>query len=1151
LEDDSINPLDLEFLYNGGGVGMGDFNGDGLQDLYFTGSRVANRLYLNTGQFHFKDVTAEAGVDGGGRWCNGVTVIDINNDGWPDLYVCATLGTAARRANLLYINQGPGTDGVPVFKEMAAAYHLADTGHSVLGAFLDYDHDGDLDMYLVETSPASRARTTFFGQNVADTVILNSDKLYRNDWDSVSRHPVFTDVSIQAGIRDDGYGLGVNIADFNRDGWPDIYVSNDFLTDDKLYINRRDGTFSDEAPRYFKHTSQDAMGNDVADINNDGWPDLVCLDMDPADNYRKKKNMVGDNYGYYRNMPQNGYLRQYVRNTLQINRGPIPSFGDSIKPLVFSDVAFMAGIAETDWSWTPSLADFDNDGLCDLIVTNGYPRDVTDHDFVAYRRDAGGLVAKQTLLAHIPSIEIANYAFRHTGGLHFEDVSRSWGFQQPSFSNGAVYGDLDNDGDLDYVVNNINGPAFVYENTLNDPGHPRHPYLRVRLKGGADNADAIGASVELYLGHGRYQSYYHTPSRGYLSSVDPVVHFGIPGKTALDSLVIRWADGSVRRLRGVAVDQTLTVRKSDTTEASEDRRPAGTPEVPVDPLFRQVTAEAGIRYRHTEHDFVDFNQQRLLPHKLSQYGPGLAVGDVDGNGLEDVFIGSSQGFSGQFLFQQPGGHFIEKSLTAVTDRDNAQVEDRGVLLFDADGDGDLDLYVAAGSVESPVGSKYYQDRIYENVGRGRFREDTAALPLNHTSKSAVVGADFDHDGDIDLFVGGRVNPGRYPEAVSSCLLRNDSRPGHIRFTDVTRSLAPALLNIGLISDALWSDFNNDGWADLVLAGEWTPLVFLENEAGHFKDITANTGIQKQTGWWRSLVAGDFDNDGDMDYLAGNLGLNAYFRADSLHPLGIYGGDFDGDGRYDAIPTLYLPDGHGVKKEFPAQGRDDLIRQMAQIKKQFPSYKAFATATITDILSPGELQGALILHAVNLRSCLVENLGQGHFRLKALPEQAQSAPVYGMVAGDFNGDGNLDVALVGNDFGAEPSLGRYDAFNGLILTGDGKGGFTPLSLQAGGFYVPGDGKALVKIILGKDHYGLLASQNQGPVQLFTLERPASVIPLEPGDQALQIHLKDGRMRRTECYYGSSFLAQSSRTFVKDSTMIDVEIINAEGGRRIVR
>ena len=1148
VENDSINPIDVTNIYNGGGVGIADFNNDGLQDIYFTGNMVSNKLYLNKGKMQFDDITEEAGVNGHGKWCRGIAVVDINNDGWQDMYVCASMDkNPEKRKNLLYVNQGLDKKGIPFFKEMAAEYGLDDTTHSTMAAFFDYDTDGDLDMYLVVNQIIPGINPAIFKPKITDGSFPSTGRLYRNDWSAKLKHPVFTNVTKLAGVTIEGYGHGVNIADFNKDGWKDIFVTNDFNSNDLLYINNHDGTFTDKSASYFKHTSANGMGQDVIDINNDGLSDVVELDMSPEDNYRKKMMLSSSGYQTYQNADYFKYQYQYVRNSLHINQGPRINLNDSIGDPVFSDIGFFSGISETDWSWCPLVADFDNDGFRDIVVTNGFPKDITDHDFITFRQQASNIATKQYTLQQVPQVKLHNYGFQNNGDLTFNNVTDNWGLATATFSNGAAYADLDNDGDMDMVVNNINDEASVYENTLMDSKPKDKHYLTVKLAGDSLNKSALGAWIEVYYGGGKQQVYEVTPYRGYLSSIQLDAHFGLGNYTAIDSIVVKWPDAKKQVLKNVTADQTIKIDIKNAT----DRYSWTEPIFAQNNLFKEITDNLGIHYVHQQKDFVDFNIQKLLPHKFSEYGPALATGDLNGDGLDDIIVGGNSLYGATVLLQQGNeGTFLQKELMPPIAGKAMPSQDMGITLFDADGDGDLDIYVSGGGYESKPNTEAYQDKIYINDGKGNFALDSNALPKNFTSKSCVRAIDYDKDGDLDLFIAGRVEPWSYPKQVSSYIYRNDSKDGHIQFTDVTSQVANSLNNIGLVCDAVFTDFDNDGWPDLVLAGEWMPVTFLKNEKGIFKNVTPNSGIANQIGWWNSIAAGDFDNDGDIDYVIGNLGQNSFYKATDKYPVSIYAKDFDNNGSYDAFPSLYLPASQEdqTKKEFPAQTRDDIIKQMIGMRSKFQNYKTYATATMDKLFTPEQLKGALILNANNLKSSYCRNDGGGKFTLIPLPMQAQLSALNGMTVDDFDGDGNLDLLINGNDYGTDVSVGRYDALNGLVLKGDGKGSFTSLSILQSGIYIPGNGKALVKLRGKNGKYLIAAGQNRGPLKVFELKRNIQTIALQPNEVSGEKTFKNGKTQRLEFYYGASFLSQSARFLSIDSNIKSIMIHDSKNSKR---
>ena len=1056
IENDTLNVIDYTYIYNGGGVGVGDVNNDGRDDIFFAGNQVSSRLYLNKGDFTFQDATEGAGVHTT-RWATGVAMVDINQDGWLDIYVCvANKFDAAQSKNYFFINQGADAPGGEVtFVDEAEAYGLADDGYSTQATFFDYDRDGDLDMYLLTNGLEP------FSQNIARPKKtqgegLSNDKLYRNDTSlEEGRGVTFTDVTQEAGILTEGYGLGVAVNDINQDGWPDVYAANDFITNDLLWMNNGDGTFTDKAADYLKHQTHNGMGTDIADFNNDGLVDIMVLDMLPEDNFRQKM-MFGkpndERFKLYRNY---GYTPQYVRNTLQLNNGLTPEGNPS-----FSEIGQLAGVSKTDWSWSALFADFDNDGYRDLLITNGYAKDVTDMDYASYRSSASQFGTEEAkrkkaiqLAALLKEAKVHNYVFKNNRDLTFTDVSGEWGMDVPSFSNGTAFADLDNDGDLDLVMNNINDEAFIYKNTLKKS--PENNYLRVELAGPPANPAGLEAVVRLKYAN-QQQYHHHSVYRGYTSTVEDIIHFGLGKYTSVDSVEITWPDGKYQLIEKVPANQVLTVRYSDATGS-----PPPTKSTPL-PLLVDISASVPLDYKHQEQDFIDFKYEPLLPRRYSQDGPGLAVGDVNGDGIDDFYVGGAKEQAGRFFMQHPDGRFTAQSLPG-----DSLYEDMGAVLFDADQDGDNDLYVVSGGNEFAADHPAYRDRFYRNDGRGSFVEDSTAIPPITTSGSCVKAADYDQDGDLDLFVGGRLLPKQYPLPTASYVLRNEGG----RFLDVTKAVAPELHALGLVTDALWTDFDQDTQPDLIVVGEWMPITFFRNQGGTFTKVTQATQLPNTVGWWNTLVADDFDQDGDPDYIVGNLGLNSKYKASPTEPVGLYTKDFDQDGRIDPILTYYI-----MGEEYPAAFRDALSDQMNVMRRRFPKYETYGRTTFAEMFTPEEMNGVYTLKAERLTTSYLENQGDGTFAIRDMPMVTQIAPIYRILADDLNGDGHSDVLMVGNSYATEVYQGWYDAFIGQALLGDGAGHFRPLTLGESGFYVNTDAKDMVKLERNGNPLWVVANNN---------------------------------------------------------------------------
>jgi hypothetical protein len=1118
IESDSFNILTDEYIFNGGGVAVADFDQNGLPDLFFTGNQVPNRLYLNEGEFKFKDVSEIAGIMAPENWCTGSVIVDINNDGWLDIYVATAMKKGpGERNNLLFVNQGKDASGNVTFKEMAAQYGIADPGNSMGAAFLDYDLDGDLDLYVLNNEQLT-AKPTNFRPKVTDGSAVNNDSFYRNNGDGT-----FTNITIEAGITFEGFGLGLLIADVNNDGWPDIHVSNDYITNDILYINNQNGTFSNQTKENLRHQSQFSMGSDFSDFNNDGLPDLITIDMLGEDNYRKKTTIGKNVYQTYLNNEQFGYEYQYVRNMLHLNNGPgIP----------FSEIGLMAGVYQTDWSWAPLFGDVDNDGHRDLLITNGFPRDITDKDFANYRADVGSIASTRQLLDSIPIVKIPNYSYRNIGNLGFEDTGKIWGLDIPSFSNGAAFVDLDGDGDLDYVVNNINDPAFIFENTLNESENLPN-YLRVKLKGPTSNPQGLGAKVLLRPTSENLLYQEMQVVRGYMSSIEDVLHFGLDSIETVGELTVIWPDGKESKFSDVKSNQVFEI---DYSSSKTEKNSLAVLDLGENQKYlSEVSEELGVSYIHQEADKIDFNVQRTLPHKLTQFGPALAVGDLDGNGLEDLIIGSSSGFSPIWYAQQVDGKFLQKELLPG---ENPIFEETGILLFDTDNDGDLDLYLVSGSAEFLPDAAEYSDRIFLNDGKGNFTPDKNFSSVK-ANGSTVRGADYDGDGFLDLFVGGRSPIGKFPLPEKSFLLRNVNG----QLTDVTDQIAPELRNVGMVTDAVWSDVNGDGKVDLIVVGELMPITIFINQGNKFEK-QKETGLENYLGWWNSIATADFDQDGDTDFVIGNLGANNAYHPTFERPVKIYAKDFDNNGSVDPVTFAYYKDREGgIYNSFPSHFWDDLIGQSPMFRRKFDRYKYFALSTEESFFTEEEKQDVVILTGNYDRTVWVENLGNGKFQVHELPVMAQIAPTNGIITDDINGDGFTDILMVGNDYGNEIFIGRLDASVGLLLLGGGNGDFKAVSPKESGFIVPGDAKALVKLnpSFGPPIY--FASQNRGKLLAFkSTNEEAKSLSFGQNAMALILEFANGKKQRFELSQGSGFGSQSSRevTFpkgTKSAVMID--------------
>jgi enediyne biosynthesis protein E4 len=1053
--DKDFNIYTYRNYYNGGGVAIADINNDGLLDVYLTGNIVPNRLYLNKGDFKFEDITEKAGVAGTKAWSTGVSMADVNGDGFVDIYVCNSGDIKGdNKQNELFINNGDNT-----FTERAAEYGVADRGYTTHAAFFDYDKDGDLDLYILNNSYQAIGSFNLRKNERPRRDSLGGDKLMRNDGNR------FKDVSVEAGIYGSviGFGLGVTVGDVDKDGWMDIYVSNDFFERDYLYVNKHDGTFKECLTEQMRSVSGASMGADMADINNDTYPDIFVTEMLPRDNARLKTVTTFENWDRYQYSVQNDYYHQFTRNTLQLNNG------DSS----FSEIGRLSGVEATDWSWGALIFDMDNDGLKDIFVSNGIFQDLTNQDYLQYASSpeivtivtSGNIVDYKKLIESIPSNPIPDFAFQNQGKLGFVNKASEWGLGSPNFSNGAAYGDLDNDGDLDLVVSKVNDVASVFRNEANQLLQDNH-YLKFELTGVDKNTFAFGTKITAtHKGKSFYVE--QMPIRGFESSMDPRPNIGLGEIDTVEQILIEWPDGRGNLLSNISTNQILKLHQKDGVPLTSIK--IYQPEIVIDPIFRRV--DGPVDFVHKENEFVDFDRDHLIYHMISTEGPRMSKGDCNGDGLEDFFIGGAKDQAGGLFVQTPEGSFKRTNQT-LFEKDKAS-EDTGNALFDADGDGDLDLYVCSGSSEFTNASTALIDRLYFNDGKGNFSKSSQVLPtMRFESTSTVKAADYDGDGDQDLFVGGRLVSTDYGLPADSYILSND---GKGNFSDVSQLVAPSLKKAGMITDASWDDIDGDHDPDLLLVGEYIPITVLLNDSGKFTENTVDSGLEKTEGWWNRIEAGDLDGDGDIDFVVGNHGLNSRFRASATKPVCLYVSDFDHNGTIEQIICNYIGD-----RSYPLILRHDLVSQIPALKKKYLKYENFKDETITDIFTPEQLKEAIVLNAYQLSSVILINQGNGKFMVRELPVEAQLSPVYGIEISDLDGDGHKDILLGGNLYRAKPEVGRYDASYGAYLRGDGAGNFSYVTAKESGIKVDGEVRDILSLKSKNGDLLLISRNNDKPI-----------------------------------------------------------------------
>ena len=1029
-------------IYIGSGVAIGDINNDGLSDIFFAGSQEADKLYINKGDFKFEDITKKSKILKNPGWSWGVTMADVNSDGYLDIYVSRNGNSLdpKKRKNQLFINNKDLT-----FTESADAFGIADMGFSSQAIFFDMDNDGDLDMYQVN-QPADK-KLFLINKIPKKDYSFFRDKIYRNE------NGKFVDVSKEVGIsRDFAYGLSVNASDFNNDGWIDLYVANDYAEPDFMYYNNGDGTFKNVINEKLKHITQLSMGSDTGDINNDGNIDLITTDMTPEDHYRSKTNMASMSTERFESLVKAGAHRQYMSNALQINTGS----GS------FYDIANIAGISSTDWSWASLLVDLDNDGWKDIIVSNGIKKDVDNNDHRSLLNKLNSETTAEELYElskNAPSQPISNYAFKNNNGFKFEKISKEWGFDTPSFSSGMAYGDLDNDGDLDVVVNNMEQPAFVYKNKATGN------FLKIKLQGHHKNKFGFGVKAKINHSN-KIQVSENIVTRGFFSSVEPGIFFGLGNDDKVDLIEIIWPDGKVNYFENIKANETITAIYSK----AEAKRPNTLKRKTL--LSKINPANIGLEYIHKENEYNDFVEEILLPHKLSTNGPFSVTADVNGDNLEDVFIGGASGQEGVLFLQTVEGKFERsKSKPWAVDKNS---EDLGALFFDLDGDGDQDLYVTSGGSEFKQGNKLLKDRVYINDGLGSFSKNNNVIPNISKSTQTVKASDIDADGDLDLFIGTRLISGKYTFPATSYILINEK--GILK--KASEDIAPDLTNIGMVTDAVFSDIDNDGDQDLLIVGEWMEIKILENSNGIFSDSSKKFGITDNSrGIWWSITKNDLDNDGDDDYILGNLGKNNKFKATKEHPFKVYANDFDGNGTNDVVLAKYYKDGY-----VPMRGRECTTQQMPYVGKKFKDFHSFASSKLIDILPEETVEQAVIYEISNFESVILIN-DNGKLTTVKLPMHAQTSPIKNSLVDDFNDDGFKDLLLVGNHYGVEVETVRYDAGYGSLFLGDGKNKFRFISPAESGVNIPTDSRTISTLKTKKNGKMYLITNNNDSLALF--------------------------------------------------------------------